>query len=60
MSEIKKPAALGEIHDVDLREDYSPVAVTAPPAHPTFLDLSHTIGKTFLRQGVKQWKFAMV
>lgn len=44
MADINKAPAMGEIHEVDLREDYSPVNVTGPPPHPTFLDLSHTIG----------------
>ncbi|KAI5699845.1 hypothetical protein M8J75_009738 [Diaphorina citri] len=42
MSQNKKPA-VGEIHEVDLREDYSPVGVNIPPPHPTSLDLSHTM-----------------
>uniref|UniRef100_A0A8D8V8M0 Arfaptin-2 n=1 Tax=Cacopsylla melanoneura TaxID=428564 RepID=A0A8D8V8M0_9HEMI len=43
MSQNKKPTTPGEIHEVDLREDYSPVGVNVPPPHPTSLDLSHTM-----------------
>lgn len=45
MSQIKKTSGMSEIHNVDLQEDYSPVGVNVPPAHPTSLDLSHNIGK---------------
>lgn len=42
MSHTKK-ASVGEIHEVDLRDEYSSVGVSVSP--PTTLDLSHTMGK---------------